>query len=606
VVSAVITAGSDTTPRTVTVTARSGTIARSATFQVAQDGGNIQATAMTLELSASQVNNTGGETVTATVTAVDANRNAMAGVPVRFSIDSNGIIAPTSLVTDSQGRITAVARIGADRSNRTIRITARSAGLPDATGIFNVVGARLNATLVPAIAVAGSTGNKIQYRLLDNNSNPMARQAITVVTPSGAVVQDVTGPNGDYELTYVAPAAAGSYTFQATAAGANRDDVVQVGSASVNAAVGPIQSATVSVSSSVVSVNTTGTNNQVAVRALFVGDNNRPIENVRVRFDTAGDTNNLGGTFNVGSNIVYSNADGVATASFIAGPRPGPTNGLTVRACYSLDSDPVACTTFAVTTLTVTSEAISVSIGTDEVIQLGTGTYIKDFVVMVVDAAGVAKSDIVITPSVDLTAYYKGFWGLRGSRWERAFQSVRDPLNDNDNNVGLLTLNSAQGYAVNGAGTGWIQVGSPLTTGIGVVFPDGTVRQPACPNEDINRNGVRDGVSGLNGEDYNSSDALEPRKADVSVRTVGNNRTAANGTVIVRLEYPRNLATWVDFVVTVQAAGVSGTEGRARYVGWLYGNGNLPAPADAFNNSEVSPAFLRSPYGVSNTCLDDR
>jgi hypothetical protein len=57
------------------------------------------------------------------------------------------------------------------------------------------------------------------------------------------------------------------------------------------------------------------------------------------------------------------------------------------------------------------------------------------------------------------------------------------------------------------------------------------------------------------------------------------------------------LASWVDFVITVTASGVSGTESRARFSGLLYGVGNLPYPAAAVTERTVPPAFVVSPYG---------
>jgi hypothetical protein len=142
--------------------------------------------------------------------------------------------------------------------------------------------------------------------------------------------------------------------------------------------------------------------------------------------------------------------------------------------------------------------------------------------------------------------------------------------------------------------------------------------QPVCPNEDVNRNGVRDATAfdpavvapalAARGEDLSWNGDLDPRKADVAIKMVGSSKTDANGLAIVQIEYGRNLATWVDFVITVTASGVSGTESRARFVGNRYGLGNLPAPGTAFTNQNVFPAFGVSPYGVGDNgvCTDAR
>jgi len=107
-------------------------------------------------------------------------------------------------------------------------------------------------------------------------------------------------------------------------------------------------------------------------------------------------------------------------------------------------------------------------------------------------------------------------------------------------------------------------------------------------------------------EDLNWNGDLDPRKSDVAIKMVGSSKTDANGLAILQIEYGRNLASWVDFVITVTASGVSGTEARARYIGYAYGLGNLPYPATAVTVKTTSPAFVVSPYGRSTTCLDDR
>ncbi|MCK7499922.1 MAG: hypothetical protein MZW92_63350 [Comamonadaceae bacterium] len=107
--------------------------------------------------------------------------------------------------------------------------------------------------------------------------------------------------------------------------------------------------------------------------------------------------------------------------SFTARPASSPTNGITVRACWDvIDFAVDTCPNAVTNTLTVASEALSVNIRTNELIQEGSArlTYIKQFVVMVVDAAGQAKPDVVITPSVDLPAYFKGYYTWTGENWD--------------------------------------------------------------------------------------------------------------------------------------------------------------------------------------------
>ena len=82
-----------------------------------------------------------------------------------------------------------------------------------------------------------------------------------------------------------------------------------------------------------------------------------------------------------------------------------------------------------------------------------------------------------------------------------------------------------------------------------------------------------------------------PRKADVLVSYVGGRTTGSNGRVQLQVEYPQNVATWVEYVVKVTTS-VAGSEGtfEKRFV-------TDAAKADVENGS-----FLISPYGVNQSC----
>ncbi len=103
-----------------------------------------------------------------------------------------------------------------------------------------------------------------------------------------------------------------------------------------------------------------------------------------------------------GTNVVYSDANGVATTAYVPGSRFSPTDGLTVRACWSANDFPAGTCpqTPATATLTVISEALSVSISTNALIEIGpTGLdYIKTYLVQVVDSSGNAKAGVEISP----------------------------------------------------------------------------------------------------------------------------------------------------------------------------------------------------------------
>lgn len=569
VVTAAVGIGADRTNRTITVTATAGGLTRTATLAVTDTPAVVGPVAadLTLALSTARVTNSGAETVTATATAVDANRNALPGIPVTMRVDASAVVSVSGATTNAQGIVTGVVGIGADRSNRVVTVTATSGSLTRSES-FVVNGAEILSSLATLVET-NSAGNQIEYTLVDTTSVPMANQSVTVTSPSLPTQSGLTDVNGKYVYTYTAPAVEGDIVISATAAGDSKSDTVQVrppGGGSVPDAVALPQSASLTPSPSVIAVNTEGsTTNQVELRALFVGTNNTPIKNVRARFDLAGNVNNTDGVITwLGGTYAHSDPSGISRGTFTPGQRSSPTGGVTVRVCYDRVDFPVNACPYSVTsTLTVTSEALAVNIRTNEFIKDGAAdlTYIKEFVVMVVDAAGIAKGGVQITPSVDLTGYHKGFY---------YFDALADRW------IQVRTLALDQKYAWNG--TTWATTGSS--------------GQPVCPNEDVNRNGIREV-----GEDHNSNAELDPRKSDVAIKMVGSAVTDSNGLAVLQIEYGRDLATWVDFIITVTASGISGTEARAKYVGSMYGLGNLPAPGSAVTNEDVFPAFGISPYG---------
>lgn len=576
--------GSNRSNRTLTLTARAGSVTKTAAIQVVTDPNSTTPVAadLALVLSAPSMTNSFSSTVTATATAVDSNRNVVAGIPVTFAVNAGATVAAAGTKTDDKGELKATVGIGSDRSNRVITLTATSGTLVR-TATLVVNGAKLTASSSPLI-VAGSSGNEIRYRLVDFNALAMGGQGITVSGNGLPTVTGTTDQNGYFTYTFTAPTSPGLLEIVASAAGDQLSQVLTVSPASAAIAPAPEmpQSVSVTPTPSVVSVNTVGsTSNQVELRVLAVGAGNKPIPRVRVRFDLAGNATNSDGVVSWVGNYAYTDDNGIARGTFIPGQRSSPTNGVTIRACYAttdFGTPSSGCTGAAsatTATVTVASEALAVNIRTNELIKSGAAelTYIKEFVVMVVDAAGQAKPDVQITPSVDLDGYYKGFWA-----WSEAdSQWVR-----------FMTLAIDESYRWNG--TSWEK-----TTGV-----------PRCPNEDVNRNGVReapvwDGIApstlAARQEDMNWNGDLDPRKSDVAVKMVGASKTDANGLAILQIEYGRNLASWVDYTITVTASGVSGTEARARY------SGNLHYPGSAITNKTVAPAFADNPYGRATSCI---
>lgn len=505
-----------------------------------------------LTLSSAQLPNTGTASVVVTVTAVDASRNTLASAPVSIGVNGGAILSSVSGSTTSPaGIVTANLGTGGNPSNRLLTVTATSGNVTKSTTV-QVVGTKITATLVQAVVVPGASA-QVQYVVTDQAGNPMVGQVVQVVAPglTPADVSGLTGANGEYTYAYTAPTTVGSYTVTTTAGGKTDVQTVVVqpnGSTVVPVVTAQITAASVSANPSVVSVNlAAATTNRSEIRALFLGANNQPIQNVRARFDLNGDPNSIGGSFTTGGGTLYTDVNGVVTTAYVPGTRSSPTDGVNVRVCYGVsDTDPnlLTCATSKLVTLTVVAEPLGVSIGTDEKIITDRNNglvYVKKFIISVADAAGVAKADVNLVASVDLPNYRKGFYNFVGGKWVKV-----GPLPSKD-------------FAV-------------------------------CLNEDLNRNGVLEA-----GEDTNGDGQLWPRKPDVTVRLLSS-KTAADGTAELEIQYAKDHGSWVDALITVSASGVAGSEGRASYF-------VSPVPVDADSiNAVSSPAFQVSPYGVSNSC----
>ena len=538
--------GSNTTPRKITVTARAGALARSAVIDVVAN--TAADLALTLTPSA-KLSNSGATPVVVTVTAVDTNRATVSGIPVTLKVDNNATINTSGSVTNASGQVTGTISIGGDKTNRIVTVTATSGALVK-TASIQVEGAKITATVLGAVLVPGEVG-RIQYRVVDDAGNPVADQPITITGLGGVQTATRSGSSGEFEYRFIAPAAAGVLEIRASIAGFERTDsiIVNAGAVTIPVVTAQVLSASVSANPSVVVVNTANTTvNRSEIRALFLSTDNAPVKNIRVRFDLDGDLQSIRGTFTSGSTLVYSDMNGVATSAYVPAGRFSPTDGVTVRACWDkVDFSAPACPNAAKATLTVVKDPLSVSIGTSNEIGVGTSklSYVIRYLVQVVDSSGLAANDVQVSAQIDLLRYVKGEWIVGAEAWGQTVRAV-------------------------------------------------------CDNEDINRNGVAEDFGNGVVEDANHSaglvagrPALEPRKADVAISFEGSNKTSSNGQVILRIEYPQNVGSWVAFNIVVSASGVAGTEGRANF------DGTLAVPAAAVNNIKADPPFRYSPYGIA-------
>jgi Bacterial Ig-like domain (group 1) len=185
----------------------------------APSGGCVAASNLALQLDTSTI---GSASVKATATATSAAGQALPGVSVAFSVDNGATFTQPSSTTGTDGTSVATVSIGAVPSNRTVTVTATSGSLTasSAFAIASTGAATLTGTPVPAVVARSSTGNRIDFRLVDGAGKPLAAgQPISVIAATLPPASGTTDANGDYSYVYSAPSTAGPLTVVATAVG---------------------------------------------------------------------------------------------------------------------------------------------------------------------------------------------------------------------------------------------------------------------------------------------------------------------------------------------------------------------------------------------------
>lgn len=538
------------------------------------------------------VNNGGSDKAQLTVVTINASHNIVAGAAVAVSTDKNTVFTPAgSSVTDAAGTYTGNVGIGGDKSDRDVTITVTVNGIAKQTAI-RVAGSKLtlqvnNVNPAPGGAVV------LTATLLDYAGSPIAGGAITLGGAIPALQGQVltTGALGTATKSFNAPASAGTYSISASGNGVLAADYpLQVFSSSSAIPSAVIPSGAVpslAASPNVLSVNSAGsTTNRSTLRFLFLDASNTPIQNVRVRFDdvTTG-LPKVGSSISSGVSTLFTDTSGTVSADYIPGQNSSPTNGVAVKACYSaIDfSSATDCPNFVSATLTVAGQALSVSIGSDNLLEKGSGTYIKTFAVTVADSAGRAVPNAPVDISVDLTHFGKGAYSYTTGTGTSA---VTGPFFEGGSLVSAISvvpaaLTGPSAYFPVATGSSPYVYTTPGTGGYGRVW---------CANEDANRNGNVDAGDNINGSvDSNGQATLEPRKSDLLVRYADPavTSTNTNGILLIKVEYSQQFATWLAYRVRV-TANVSGSQGLSERL-FL---------TSFVEGDQVNGSFLTPPYGV--------
>jgi len=517
--------------------------------------GTATAQQLRMTLTASNVTNGSLDDVVVTVTALDSSSRAVPNADIEYSVadsstvdeDAGAYIGQTVPTTDAQGKSTATVSLGTDKSNRVVTVTATAAGGVVVSKDITIRGSKIEAS--GQTLVDPGAQESITFAVQDSNGAGQPNVPVLVQSSGLGTQSGNTDSSGVFTYSYTVPnSPGGTLVFTASAAGVTRDFEVSV---KQPAQVLPPPDLTGNVTPSlqvnpnVVAVNTAGSEaNKMQVVASFESLARLPIANMRVSFRLDGPTASaVGGKFSngpiTGTPVAYTGTDGKVQVFYIPGTSSSPNNQISVKACYgATDAEALNCTGSSMSqAFTIADEAVSVSIGTDGLLldEDASLSYAQRFVIKVVNSAGQPKSGLTVSAQINTVNYFKGYFApVSGGGWtnlSRTFRCAKEDLDDDDR----------------------------LDT------------SPA--NEDL---------------DFDAK--LEPVRADVSLIATNGWTTNAEGVVIVKMSYPKNVATWM--TVNLQATAlVGGSEGRASRQQILYA---LQKDLDA----DAAPAFVDSPYGV--------
>ena len=572
-------------------------------------GPAVDVGSLTLITSQPQILSDGSDSATITAIVRDQNNNTVAGVPVVFSATSGSISVPSPALTDASGSVAAELSSPSNFQNRTITVSAtaddfsgtvnvdvsgtsllingpNSLPLGD-VGTYNVVmsDAGGNGISGQSIDITSGNGNAVSATPLTTDVTGQASFMLTA-NASGADTLTATGLGltatqtvnvSSDQFAFTAPAAnteiplntPQTFTVQWLVGGAPVTDGSQISFSSTRGTVSAVTATTTAGTASitvtatnagpavVTATNSDGTSTQIVVEFVAtmpaevelqaspftIGPEEQSALTAIVR-DAAGNLvkNQIvtftlddvtGGSLSVAQGI--TNSQGRVQSFYTSSTQTSAADGVVVTAAVqgTALSDTV--------NLTVAERELFISLGTGNSIEEpNVAQYRVEYVVQVTDAQGSGVAGVTVQVSLLSLEYRKGFRTWNGVNWA-------------------------------------------------------TTVTAACPDEDVNNNGILDP-----GEDGNGSGLLEAGNiAAAAAQGIGGGTltTDANGFGFVDIFYPQEYAFYLETELTATAS-VAGTEFAEPTTFVLTGS------AEDFTNEAVAPPGVISPFGVGNSCAD--
>lgn len=475
---AILSAGSNRTNRHITVTVAAGS--KVGTIIIPVEGSTLSVAGATSLLA--------GGSATFTVNLKDSSGNGIGAQPIVVTSALGNTVTLTNSTTDSVGATTfsySASRSGAD----VITVTAGSILQNYAVNISSI-----NFAFTAPASGTDATVNlaaPVTVRYVENGLGVAGKRVSFATTRGTAAPESVTTDAEGYATTQITSSSAGPASVSA-----QLDSVITT--LPLNFVARVPYSINLQASSAAVAPNISATmNNQVELRANVRDEAGNAVKGVTVNFTAVKDLS--GGRIKTGNAV--TDANGIATDSFIAGGISTAANGVEIRAS-------VANTTiFNSTLLTVSGQSLFINIAANNVIEKLSTTYRKTFSVQVNDANGAPVSGQNVTLS-----YYPPFYRK-----------------------------------------GWMEWVIPTVgTAIWAV-----TQSTECTNEDVNRNGQLSV-----GEDFNGNGRLTPGLPGLIAPAFVTTNSA--GSAEFTMEYGQQYAFWVDFDLSAKVV-VAGTESSTTF-----------------------------------------
>jgi len=187
---------------------------------------------LVIVLASGTLVNTSTTPVSVTVTALDANRNAISGAAVTLAANSNAVVTVTSgATTNAQGQLLATVSYGSDTNPRAVTLTAASGSVAKNATLQIVSGTSVQPAAIDLIASAsevgtGGAGITIQAFVKDASNNALANAPVVFTANTGTLANVSSNTNASGVATA---------TFSSGANKANRTATITVTSQTVSA-----------------------------------------------------------------------------------------------------------------------------------------------------------------------------------------------------------------------------------------------------------------------------------------------------------------------------------------------------------------------------------